>query len=200
MRMARSLSRSSKSDSLSETHGDPNTQPGRWPLGKFSLRADLSLRTTRFLMQCWPHAFISYPQSLGKTLMLGKVEGRKTRGWQDEMVGWRHRLDGHEFEQAPGDSEGQGSLVCCSPWGCKEPDTTLATEQQQIIPNFCPICIPDWVQNAQFRSKFHLSCLGQTSSHEFIRGQNHVIYRHGNRRDSPVCWGAVSSERGTTVT
>ena len=66
---------------------------------------------------------------------------------EDEMVGWHHRLDGHEFEQAPGDSEGQGSLVCCSPWSCKESDTTLATEQQ-IIPNFCPICIADWVQNA----------------------------------------------------
>ena len=40
------------------------------------------------------------------------------------MVGWHHRLDGHEFEQAPGDSEGQGSLVCCSPWGHRESDTT----------------------------------------------------------------------------
>jgi len=63
------------------------------------------------------------------------------------MVGWHHRLDGHESEQAPGDSEGQGSLVCCSPWSCKESDTTLVTEQQ-IIPNFCSICIADWVQNA----------------------------------------------------
>ena len=40
------------------------------------------------------------------------------------MVGWHHRLNGHEFEQAPGDGEGQGSLVCCSPWGHKELDTT----------------------------------------------------------------------------
>ena len=38
---------------------------------------------------------------------------------EDEMIGWHHRLDGREFEQAPGGSEGQGSLVCCSPWGCK---------------------------------------------------------------------------------
>ena len=38
------------------------------------------------------------------------------------MVGWYHRLDGHEFEQAPG--VGQGSLACFSPWGCKESDTT----------------------------------------------------------------------------
>ena len=43
---------------------------------------------------------------------------------EDEMVGWHHRLDGHEFEQAPGDGEGQGSLVCYSPWGLKESDTT----------------------------------------------------------------------------
>ena len=41
-----------------------------------------------------------------------------------EMVGWHHQLDGHEFEQTPGDGEGQGGLVCCRPWGCKESDTT----------------------------------------------------------------------------
>ena len=40
------------------------------------------------------------------------------------MVGWHHRLDGHEFEQAPGVGDGQGSLVCYSPWGRKESDTT----------------------------------------------------------------------------
>ena len=38
---------------------------------------------------------------------------------EDEMVGWHHRLSGHEFEQAPGDGEGQKTLVCCSPWGCR---------------------------------------------------------------------------------
>ena len=40
------------------------------------------------------------------------------------MVGWHHQLNEHEFEQTPGDSEGQGSLACCSPWGCKELDMT----------------------------------------------------------------------------
>ena len=43
---------------------------------------------------------------------------------EDEMVGWYHRLNGHEFEQTPGDSEEQGSLACCRQWGHKEPDTT----------------------------------------------------------------------------
>ena len=41
---------------------------------------------------------------------------------EDEMVGWHHRLNGHEFEKTEGDSEGPGSLVCCSPWGHKESD------------------------------------------------------------------------------
>ena len=43
---------------------------------------------------------------------------------EDEMVGWHHRLNGHDFEQALTDNEGQGSLVCCSPWGHKELDMT----------------------------------------------------------------------------
>ena len=43
---------------------------------------------------------------------------------EDEMIGWHHRPNGHEFEQVLGDGEGQGSLVYCSPWGHKESDTT----------------------------------------------------------------------------
>ena len=43
---------------------------------------------------------------------------------EDKMVRWHHRFNGHEFEQAPGDGERQGSLVCCSPCGCKESDRT----------------------------------------------------------------------------
>ena len=63
--------------------------------------------------------------SLQKTLMLGKIGARRRRGWpEDEMVGWHHWLNGHEFNQAPGVGYGQGILVCCSPWGHKELDTT----------------------------------------------------------------------------
>ena len=51
---------------------------------------------------------------------------------EDEIVGWHHRLDGHEFEQAPRAGDGQGSLVCCSAWGCKELDTT-----EQLNDNNC---------------------------------------------------------------
>ena len=57
--------------------------------------------------------------------MLGKIEGRRRRGaTEDELIGWSHLLNRHEFEQTLGDSEGQGSLVCCSQWGHKESDMT----------------------------------------------------------------------------
>ena len=59
-------------------------------------------------------------ESLEKTLMLEKTEGKRRRGWrgtEDEMVGWHHQLNGYELEQTLGDSVGQGGLACCSPWG-----------------------------------------------------------------------------------
>ena len=60
--------------------------------------------------------------SLEKTLMLGKIEGKRRLGWgsEDEMVRQHHGLNGYEFKQTPGDSEGERSLACCSPWGRKE--------------------------------------------------------------------------------
>ena len=61
--------------------------------------------------------------SLEKTLMLGKILGHDDKGMtEDEMIGWHHRLNGHEFEQTLGDSEGQGSLACYSPRGHKVSD------------------------------------------------------------------------------
>ena len=71
----------------------------------------------------WPMMWRT--DSLEKALMLGKIEGRSRSETEDEMVGWHHWLNGRESEQTPGDnSEGQGSLVCCSPWGHKESDMT----------------------------------------------------------------------------
>ena len=61
--------------------------------------------------------------SLEKILMMGKIESRRRKGAEDEMVGWHHRLDRHESEQTLGASEGQRRLVCCSPQGHKS-DTT----------------------------------------------------------------------------
>ena len=64
-------------------------------------------------------------QLIGKDPDAGKDWGQEEKGaTKDKMVRWHHWLIGHEFEQPSGDSEGQGSLACCSPWGCKESDMT----------------------------------------------------------------------------
>ena len=76
---------------------------------------------------------------VGKDPDAGKDWGQEEkRATEDEMVGWHHYLNGHEFEQTLGDSEGQGSLACCSPWRHKESDTT-ETEQQQWLPWILPL-------------------------------------------------------------
>ena len=57
---------------------------------------------------------------MGKDPDVGKDRGQEEKGvTEDEMVGWHHQLNGHEFEHTLGNSEGQGRLVCCSPWGHK---------------------------------------------------------------------------------
>ena len=56
---------------------------------------------------------------------------------EDEIVGWHHRLDGHECEQAPRVGDGQGSLVCCSPWGRKESDTSERLNWTERELNHC---------------------------------------------------------------
>ena len=58
--------------------------------------------------------------SFEKTLMLEDWKKEEKGTIEDKMIGWHHRLNGDEFEQAPGDGQGQGSLVCCSSWGCKD--------------------------------------------------------------------------------
>ena len=63
--------------------------------------------------------------SLEKTLMLGEIGGQEKKGTtEDEMAGWHHRLNGHEFAWTLGVGNGQGGLTCCSSWGHRESDTT----------------------------------------------------------------------------
>ena len=78
--------------------------PKHWPLGS----------------KCW---------LIGKDPDAGKDWRQENGMTEDKMVGWHHQLNGHEFEHTPGDSEGQGSLACCSPWGCRV-EHDLANEQQ----------------------------------------------------------------------
>ena len=71
----------------------------------------------------WPPDMKS--RVIGKDPDAGKdCRQNKKRVTEDEMVGWHHRLNGHELEQTLGDSEGQGNLECCSSWGHKESDMT----------------------------------------------------------------------------
>ena len=75
------------------------------------------------------HCFHIFPLLFGMTHWkrpwCWKDWGQEKKGaTEDEMVGWHHWYNGHEFEHTPGNYEIQGSLACCSPWGCKESDTT----------------------------------------------------------------------------
>ena len=57
--------------------------------------------------------------------MLGGIWGQEEKGMtEDEMAGWHHQLDGHEYEQTPGVGDGQGGLACCDSWGHQGSDTT----------------------------------------------------------------------------
>ena len=82
-------------------------------------RTDFEAETPKF----WPLDVKSWV--IWKDPDAGKDWGQEEKGMtEDEMVGWHHRCDGHEFEQAPRLGDGQGILACCSPWSHKESDTT----------------------------------------------------------------------------
>ena len=70
---------------------------------------------------------------IGKVSDAGKDWRQEEKGTtEDDMLGWHHWLNGHEFEQAPGVIDGQGSLACCSTWGCKELDMTTSIQVTEL--------------------------------------------------------------------
>ena len=90
---------------------------------------------------------------IGKDPDAGKDWKQKEKGTtEDEMFGWHHWLNGHEFEQILGNSEEQGSLVCCSPWGCKESDTTERLKDKWALIAVCHIHLL-WFQNQTYTKK-----------------------------------------------
>ena len=91
---------------------------------------------------------------------------------EDELIGWHHQLDGHEFEQTLGVGDGQGSLACCSPWGLKESD---ATELNGLAQGKDWPGLPRWLISKEF------SC--QCRRHEF----DHWVRKiHWRRQPTPV--------------
>ena len=115
--------------------------------------------------------------SFEKTMMKRKIEKKnKKKDWrqeekgttEDEMAGWHHRLDGHEFEQTPAVGDGQESLACCSPWDRKESDTTEWlnwTEEayylHQSFPKIKVICRAtcSWWSQLPVSASYHHWCL-----------------------------------------
>ena len=97
---------------------------------------------------------------------------------EDKIVGWHHRLDGHEFAQAWGDGEGLGSLACCSPWGRKESETTERlndsnNHKRELMQIFCRIAKKIDLKNLYFchsavpfigRSDLELKCCALSCS------------------------------------
>ena len=106
---------------------------------------------------------------IGKHPDAGKDWGQEKETTEDEMAGWHHRLNGHEFEWTPGVGDGQGGLACCSSWGCKESDTTEqlnwtdlgavdTPEKSQTraltLRNFYSMWKRQWIKNKQIRFFF----------------------------------------------
>ena len=108
---------------------------------------------------------------------------------EDEIVGWPHWLVGHEFEQAGGVGDGQGGLVCCSPWGCKESDTIERLNWTGLYPlntnsisprcnnQKCLLMLPDapgrnknrtWLRITAWRAKIGNQCLMRTSMFQVL--------------------------------
>ena len=79
---------------------------------------------------------------IGKDPDVGKYWRKEEKGTtEEEMAGWHHRLNGHELEHTPGAGDGQGSLACQSPWGCKELDTTEQLNWTEPMPKFLNLII-----------------------------------------------------------
>ena len=99
--------------------GDPTSPSKRNQSWVFIGRTDVEAETPII----WPADTKTW--FIWKDPNAGKDWGQEEKGMtEDEMVGWHHRLDGHEFGWTPGVGDGQGGLACCDSWGCKELDMT----------------------------------------------------------------------------
>ena len=98
------------------------------------INPEYSLEGLKLKLQSFGH-LIQRANSLEKDSDAGKDWGQEEkRVTENEMVAWHHQLNGHEFQQTPGDTEGQGSLACCSLWGCKQSATAHWLNNNNMLP------------------------------------------------------------------
>ena len=94
------------------------------PVNPKEISLEYSLEELMLKLQYFGH-LLWRMDSLEKTLILGRIEGKMEKGMAEgEMFGWHHQLNGYEFEQTPGIGDWQGGLLGCCPWDRKESDTT----------------------------------------------------------------------------
>ena len=114
-----------------KTLESPSNSKETKPVNPKGNQPEYSLKGLMLKLQHFGH-LMWRTDSLEKTLMLGDWGQEEKGATEDEMVGCHHWLNGHEFEQTPGDSKGQRSLACCSPWGRNEPDMTEWLNNKRI--------------------------------------------------------------------
>ena len=120
----------SKQEKKNLRNGKPVNQKGNHPW-VFIARTDAEAEA---LILCPPAGKTIQCQLIGNNPEVGKYWGQEEKGvTEDETVGWHHRLGGHELEQTPGDSKGQGILACCSPWDHTKSDTTYRLNNNKHV-------------------------------------------------------------------
>ena len=134
----------------------------------------------------WPPDMKSW--LIGKDPDVGKDRSREEKGMTEgKMVGWHHQLNGHKFEQAPGDSEKQGSLLYCSPWGLQRVGHDWATEQHK---DGLPLMKLLFLYRKEKREK--LKFLFSLPWDDTVKKQLSVRQKEGSLQNSTT-WSLISS-------
>ena len=134
----------------------------RWILHRLSHQGSMFLCVVIInLNVLWPPDEKSWV--IGKNTDVGKDwEQEEKEVTEDEMVGWHHWLNGHEFEQTPGDSEGQESLACCTSWGCRVRHI-LVTEQKQMYNTISRTYCEQLSKSSPYHFPFEKKCMYSVS-------------------------------------
>ena len=117
-----------------------------------------------------------------------RQEGKGTT--EDEIVGWHHRLNGHEFEQALGAGDGQGSLVCCNLWGGKESDTTEWLNWTEDETGF-GFSLQSILEMLLLTNRFRWVSLPISELYLLLKSLGKKIFRLGNKYCLPVTYGLI---------